>query len=155
VGDSKEFGGSTLIQQNNRSSTEPAAEIRIAAALISDPKGRVLLVRKRCSPFFMQPGGKLEPNETILETLAHELYEELGCELMDCVFLGIFSAPAANEPDHIVHASLFRAEISGEITPGAEIEAVVWVDPSQTLELVLAPLTRDFVLPLAQAGSLR
>jgi 8-oxo-dGTP diphosphatase len=41
------------------------------------------------------------------------------------VFLGVFSAPAANEPGHIVHASLFRAEMAGEIKPGSEIEEAV------------------------------
>jgi len=91
----------------------------------------------------------------VLETLARELYEELGCSLLFSVFLEVFSAPAANEPGHIVHASLFRAEIAGEIKPGSEIEEAVCVDPSHTLGLQLAPLTRDYVLPLAAAGVLR
>lgn len=47
--------------------------IRIAAAVIADAKGRILLVRKRSSFFFMQPGGKREEGETALETLAREL----------------------------------------------------------------------------------
>jgi 8-oxo-dGTP diphosphatase len=122
--------------------------IRIAAAVIADQDGRVLLVRKRNTRFFMQPGGKLDDGETAVATLVRELREELGCELVKAEFFGLFSAPAANEPVHTVEAALFQAEVSGEIKPRAEIEEVVWVDPSQPGAIPLAPLTRDHVLPV-------
>ena len=38
--------------------------IRIVAALIRDEAGRVLLVRKRGTAAFMQPGGKRDPART-------------------------------------------------------------------------------------------
>ena len=43
-----------------------------------DGQGRVLLVRKHGSSTFIQPGGKREPGEDALATLARELQEELG-----------------------------------------------------------------------------
>ena len=52
--------------------------IRVAAALIVDDGGRLLLVRKSGTSVFMQPGGKYEPGETGAQTLARELHEELG-----------------------------------------------------------------------------
>jgi 8-oxo-dGTP diphosphatase len=122
--------------------------IRIAAAVIADQHGRVLLVRKRDTRFFMQPGGKLQDGETAARALARELDEELGCTLLQTEFLGIFSAPAANEPLHNVEALLFEAKIAGNIQPSAEIEEIAWVEPSRTGDLPLAPLTRDHVLPL-------
>jgi uncharacterized protein (TIGR00730 family) len=130
----------------------PSAPIRIAAAVVADQDGRILLVRKRNTLFFMQPGGKLDNGETALATLTRELREELGCTLLKADFLGVFSAPAANEPMHRVEASLFHADITGDIKPGAEIEEVAWVEPSQTGDLPLAPLTRDHVLPLILSG---
>ena len=39
--------------------------IRIVAALIRDEAGRVLLVRKRGTETFMQPGGKRDPGEAM------------------------------------------------------------------------------------------
>jgi 8-oxo-dGTP diphosphatase len=125
-----------------------STQIKIAAAIICDSQGRTLLVRKRNTAFFMQPGGKLDEGETALATLKRELSEELGCSLQRADFLGIFTAPAANEPLHQVHASLFHARITGNIQPGAEIEEIAWVQPSRPGNLPLAPLTRDHVLPL-------
>ena len=134
--------------QSNCSSASP---IRIAAALIQDQHGRILLVRKRHTCVFMQPGGKLDAGETPAATLARELSEELGCTLLKAEFLGIFSAPAANEPLHEVEAVLFHAKVAGDIKAGAEIEELVWVDPAQPGEYSLAPLTRDHVLPLSRS----
>ncbi|KGE76866.1 NUDIX domain-containing protein, partial [Halomonas salina] len=52
--------------------------LHIAAALIEDAEGRLLLVRKRGTEAFMQAGGKIEPDESPDEALARELEEELG-----------------------------------------------------------------------------
>lgn len=125
-----------------------SAPILIAAAVIADPDGRMLLVRKRNTRFFMQPGGKLNHGETALGALARELKEELGCTLQEAEFLGRFSAPAANEPLFTVEALLFEAKITGVIEPAAEIEETAWVEPSRTGHLRLAPLTRDHVIRL-------
>ncbi len=144
------FPSYNLLLSMNSSQHGPAgapAPIRIAAAVIADDAGRVLLVRKRGTAFFMQPGGKLHEGETRQETLARELNEELGCRLVEAEFLGDFSAPAANEARHIVEAALFSAKITGDLRPAAEIEEIAWVEPSRT-DLSLAPLTRDHVLPL-------
>ena len=82
--------------------------IPIAAALIEDGAGHVLLVRKADTRFFMQAGGKIEPGEEPAAALVRELHEEIG---------------------------LIVAE--------ADL-----VDPAQAHALPLAPLTRDYILPL-------
>lgn len=131
----------------------PTAPIQIAAAIIVDREGRVLLVRKRNTRFFMQPGGKFQDGETALATLRREVFEELGCSLLEADFLGVFTAPAANEPWQTVQASLFSAVIAGDVKPGAEIEEVCWVDLNRTGDIPLAPLTSDFVLPIVRQSS--
>lgn len=70
-----------------------ACPIKMVAALISDAAGPVLLLRKRGTSAFMQPGA-----------------------------------------------------------PGREIDETVRVDPASPPEMVLAPFTRDHVLPLARTG---
>jgi 8-oxo-dGTP diphosphatase len=127
--------------------------IEIVAALIRDRAGRVLLVRKRGTTAFMQPGGKRDSGEDDVTALAREIDEELGCRVVpDSIRrLGEFDAVSANEPGFRVRASLYEIDVTGDIAPQAEIEAMVWVDPAAPADLPLAPLTRDHVLPLALA----
>ena len=123
--------------------------IRIAAALLIEPNGQTLLVRKRGTQAFMQPGGKIDAGEQSAEALARELHEELGLiiEPSDAVYLGNFSAPAVNEPGYTVEADLFQVTIDEPVSPAAEIEEVRWIDPATDGDLILAPLTRDLILP--------
>jgi 8-oxo-dGTP diphosphatase len=125
--------------------------IRIVAALVQDDSRRVLLVRKKGTRAFMQPGGKLEHSESHLAALDRELVEELKCSVRpgSPVFLGMFTAPAANESDCFVEAALYRVELQGPISAASEIDEVVWLDPDYPGQIVLAPLTRDCVLPIA------
>ncbi|HIV78359.1 MAG TPA: NUDIX domain-containing protein, partial [Candidatus Sphingomonas excrementigallinarum] len=72
--------------------------IRIAAALIEDGAGRLLLVRKAGTSCFMQAGGKIEPGEDPAAALLRELDEEIGLRVgVDALRpIGRFSAAAAN-----------------------------------------------------------
>jgi 8-oxo-dGTP diphosphatase len=124
--------------------------IRIAAALLIGADGRTLLVRKRGTQAFMQPGGKIDAGETAAVALARELNEELGLtvDADQAAFLGEFSAQAANEPGFEVNCQLFRLDVAEAVMPAAEIEEIVWVDAGNVDHLHLAPLTRDSILPL-------
>lgn len=128
--------------------------IRIAAALLIGPDGRTLLVRKRGTDAFMQPGGKIEPDEQPSDALVRELKEELGLVIhpAQAAYLGQFSAPAANEPGFIVQAELFQLTIDQAVSPAAEIEEVRWLDPATDGDVLLAPLTRDQILPFYRAS---
>ncbi|MGC6368936.1 NUDIX hydrolase [Pseudomonas sp. K2I15] len=128
--------------------------IRIAAALLIGSDGQTLLVRKRGTQAFMQPGGKIDAGEQPAQALARELHEELGLRIdpAAAVYLGQFSAPAANEPGFVVQAELFQVYIDVPVTPAAEIEEVRWIDPAGDGDLFLAPLTRDWILPFYRAS---
>ncbi|MEE1610684.1 NUDIX hydrolase [Microvirga sp. CF3016] len=127
--------------------------IEIVTALVRDERGRVLVVRKRGTESFMQPGGKREPGESDLDALARELREELGCSIVagSAKLLGVFVAPAANEPGQQVRAAVYAARLAGEVICRAEIEDHIWIDPREPRDTPLAPLTRDTILPLALA----
>ncbi len=124
--------------------------IRIAAALMSRSDGRVLLVRKKATESFMQPGGKIEAGEHPEVALRRELSEELGIDIdpNEMAYVGRYIAPAANEPGRQVDAEVFRIVIAHPVAPGAEIEEILWLDPSTPGAVKLAPLTRDKLLPL-------
>ncbi|AYF47101.1 NUDIX domain-containing protein [Pseudomonas sp. TH21] len=128
--------------------------IRIAAALLIGSDGQTLLVRKRGTQAFMQPGGKIDAGEQPAEALARELFEELNLRIEPgaATYLGQFSAPAVNEPGFTVEAELFQVQIDVPVTPAAEIEEVRWIDPAGDGGLLLAPLTRDLILPFYRAS---
>jgi 8-oxo-dGTP diphosphatase len=127
--------------------------ISVVAALIRDPDGRVLLVRKRGTAAFMQPGGKRAIGESDVAALSREITEELGCRVVNTSTqaLGVFDCAAANEPGHQVNATVYAVDVEGAIKPAGEIDQVVWIDPHALPDLSFAPLTRDHVLPLARS----
>lgn len=125
--------------------------IRIVAAIAMDDEGRTLMVRKRGTAAFMLPGGKPGEGESALEALERELAEELDCgfDRAACRPLGIFRAPAANEPGFTVEAQLFAVSLAGNPRPWGEIDAMLWVDPDGQLPPI-ARLAHDHALPQAR-----
>ena len=131
--------------------------IRIVAAVILNPEGRMLLVRKRDTTAFMQPGGKYEPGETGHQAIIRELQEELGFDLgmNDFEYVGRFSAKAANEVGHMVDCDVHFTVIETEGVVASEIEELRWIDPVSIDDVALAPLTskvmRPYILTMSSA----
>jgi len=126
--------------------------LHIAAAILLNERQQVLLVRKRGTTAFMQPGGKVDPVEQPLAALIRELQEELGLVITAAAatFLGHYQAPAANEPGFSVECALYQVAMRAgdQAVPAAEIEEAVWMTVDEPGDLLLAPLTRDVILPL-------
>ncbi|MCW4455905.1 NUDIX domain-containing protein [Flavobacterium sp. MXW15] len=127
--------------------------IRIVVAVILDAAGRVLVVRKHGSDTFIQPGGKREPGEDTLATLARELHEELGVAVVagSARPLGRFQAEAVNEPGRQVQGEAFLVEIEGVPATQAEIAELAWIPLQPPHGVALAPLSAGHILPAARA----
>ena len=129
----------------------------VAAVVLTNEQGRVALVRKRGTSRFMLPGGKIEPGEKPEECAIREAAEELGVSLdpQRLVLLGVWEAPAANEPGHRVHGHIYVHPWSrgsgevGELHPAGEIDELIWLLPEEAdARDDLAPLFEFRVLPV-------
>lgn len=128
----------------------------VAAVVLTDADGRIVLVRKRGTDRFMLPGGKIEPGEDPAACAVREAAEELGVRLdperLD--LLGVWEAAAANEPGHAVHGHIYAhpwvpgTGPHGDLVPAGEIEAVLRLHPDEAEGRGdLAPLFQFRVLP--------
>jgi 8-oxo-dGTP pyrophosphatase MutT (NUDIX family) len=101
-------------------------------ALVLDSEGRTLLLRwprPGGSPFWIAPGGGVEPGESDEEALRRELREELALERRDfgpCLWTREFTFPWRDgwwhqrERYHLVHVE------PDEITGGEELDNARW-----------------------------
>lgn len=133
--------------------TEPSddsPDFVVAAVVLRDSDGRILVVRKRGTSKYMLPGGKLEAGESPAQAAVRELYEEVGAELdpNSLVFLGEWTAPAANEAGRSVHGHIFEHPWIDGLGVRAEIENLLWLHPDEMGGREdLAPLLVTRVLP--------
>ena len=120
--------------------------ITVAAAVILNGENQLLLVRKKNTQFFMQVGGKLEPNEAPEQTMLREIEEEISTPAQIQQFIGRFETMAANEAGHQLVSYVYQVSLDQIPKIDAEIAEMKWIDldDDQTL---LAPLTKDVVIP--------
>jgi 8-oxo-dGTP diphosphatase len=132
--------------------------VRVAAVV--ERGGAVLLVRHQKpdrNPYWVLPGGRLEPGETIPECAGRELAEETG---LTASFLGIlYVSEFLREGRHTVDV-VVRMALEGdgeailgsdpELAPGAEptLAEVRWVsfDELQEIELLPASVKKRLLL---------
>lgn len=83
--------------------------IEVAAGILLDPRGRVLLLQrlpgKHLAGLWEFPGGKVEPGETVRQALVRELREELGTEVQAAAPL---VSVAWHYPEKSVHLHAWR-----------------------------------------------
>lgn len=120
--------------------------ITVAAAIILNEQQQLLLVRKQNTQFFMQVGGKLEPNEQPEQTMLREIREEIGADAKIEKFLGRYETSAANEPDHQLISYVYHVTLDQEPQIDAEIAEMKWIDLDAE-QHYLAPLTTEVVMP--------
>ena len=128
--------------------------IHVVAVLVQDHGDNILLVRKKNTDTYIQPGGKPEAGEDTVTTAVRELVEETGLvvapERME--FIGTFNAPAANEPGYNIVAQCVRVRLEpGEellAKADAEIAEANWFSPAEAALVKAAPLFQDIILPI-------
>jgi NAD+ diphosphatase len=129
-------GSATVLRPDERARTCPSCRLSVyprinPAIMVLITNGRqVLLARRPSAPNnrFSALAGFVEAGESLEETVAREVHEEVGVEVRNIRYFGSQSWPF---PNSLMIA--FTAEYAGgEIRPdGAEIEEARWFGPAE------------------------
>ena len=122
--------------------------IRVAAGILCDSDGRVLIAERLCDgPFnglWEFPGGKIAPGESAREALRRELVEEIGIELRDSRH---FMHLQHDYPDRSVSIDFFLISSWRNEAVGREGQRLRWVPAAALDPLELLPAD----LPIVRA----
>jgi len=120
--------------------------IEVAAAIIQNAQGEVLIARRRPGKsqegLWEFPGGKIEPGESIRQCLQRELVEEMGITILP------YEAFGTNEHSYSsTHIKLiaWKAEYQGGEIRLVDHDAYRWVLPEELGNYVFAPADIPFV----------
>ncbi|GAA1354021.1 DUF6314 family protein [Falsarthrobacter nasiphocae] len=145
--------------------TRPLPVITVSAVELLTGARQLVVVRKKGTHAFMQPGGKPEPGEGPREAAARELAEELGLDLGPGAFehAGSWRGRPANEAGFELFAECYRAALPegldpDALAPAAEIAEVRLLTLGELREAVetglvpgtpysIAPLLRESIAP--------
>lgn len=128
-----------------------------AGAVVRDPAGRLLLVRRAHDPEagrWSLPGGRVEAGESPAEAAAREVTEETGLEVVVGAEWLVLSRPtgvlAADGTETVFEIHDFLAEpVGGSLRAGDDAAGAGWFTP---VELSRLPLTTDLLAHLERAG---
>jgi ADP-ribose pyrophosphatase YjhB (NUDIX family) len=127
------------------------------AAVVFDEEDRVCLVRDTKRGQWTLPMGRIEPRESVRDTLAREVREEAGLTVESAALAGVYSAPETqvfDTPDGETHylTHVFRcADWTGSPTPDGEETTAVEFFPVGDYPNNIAPA--DDWVDHALAGS--
>lgn len=114
-------------------------QIHVVAAVIRDPRGRILLARRTqerdLAGLWEFPGGKVEPGEAPEDALVRELREELGIEAT--VTASLIRVPM-DYPDKRLLLDVREVAFSGH-PRGLEGQALAWVPLRKLADYPMPP----------------
>jgi len=124
--------------------------VLVAAAVLIDDQGRVLLAQRPCGKsmagLWEFPGGKIKNGELPEVALVRELREELGIETSEGCFLPLTFASHAY-PDFHLLMPLFSCRIWQGTPVPREGQKLVWASKQEWRQFSMPPAD-DRVLPL-------
>jgi 8-oxo-dGTP diphosphatase len=129
-------------------------DIHKAAGIIIQNR-KVLSLRSKGGTLFLNPGGKLDPGETIEDALIRELFEELTIQVkkQDTELLDTYYAPAATQPDKKLRMDTYMIHTyKGKLTASNEIEELRWLDSASDLSNVASLIAHTIIPTLREKG---
>jgi 8-oxo-dGTP diphosphatase len=114
--------------------------IRVAAGVLRDDRGRVLIAERTEDHTFAGlwefPGGKVSDGEETIPALRRELREELGVEVLD---QSLLMSIEHDYPDRSVCIDFYLIDQWNNLPEGKDGQALKWIKPDELTEDQLLP----------------
>ena len=111
--------------------TQQAGHSVSVTGVITDDRGRALLIQRRDNHRWEPPGGVLEPGESIHDGLRREVREETGLDVEPVALTGVYK-----NMNRAIIALVFRCKTTGgQLHPTDEAEGHRWVTEAEIREL--------------------
>ncbi|MFQ6005883.1 MAG: 8-oxo-dGTP diphosphatase MutT [Woeseia sp.] len=116
------------------------ARIRVAAGILRDKEGRVLIAQRTGDhPFaglWEFPGGKIRCDEESLSALRRELGEELGVEILG---QSLFMSLNHDYPDRSISIDFYLIDEWANTPEGKDGQGLMWIRPDALAEHMVMP----------------
>ena len=117
----------------------PRTPALMTDCVVIDPKGRVILIRRKHDPFagcHALPGGFVEVGETVEAACRREVLEETSLKVSDLTLVGVYSDPKCDPRGHTVSVA-YTTTLSDTVHPqaGSDAESAEWIDDWRSLTL--------------------
>lgn len=128
---------------------QPNSMVPAAGGAVFDKNNRILLVRRADNDKWALPGGKIELNESVLQAVEREIFEETGLRVQVQSLTGVYS-----DPEHIIAYPngevrrqfflLCRCELlGGDLATDSESTAIGFFSREEIANLKLSPSQRQ------------
>lgn len=111
--------------------------VRCVGAIVHDPQGRLLVIRRGHPPgegLWSLPGGRVEPGETDAEAVVREIAEETGLRVEPGRLIGSVDRPAPGGATYDI--SDYAATVTGgALRPGDDATEARWVTAEELRRL--------------------
>lgn len=120
-----------LIQYPISSLNRDKNTLTMAAGAVIMNKGKVLLVREHEDALFSFPGGTVESNESIDQTVIREVKEELNLDikLMGNPYIFEFEREFRGKVEIVILFHYMATDIKGKLQLGSDAKELIWLGP--------------------------